>query len=129
MSFRIPGRTWWAEEKLSDEEIERCIQGGKTDVLISHNAPFEANVTGLDWDLPPLVQSWCQDCRERLQTVVTATTPSLVLHGHWHESHWTVVSEDYSIVGLAHENTVGSLAVLEPHILGEGIKSALKLVN
>lgn len=87
---RIPGRSWWPEEALTDEDVEYASRPGGVDVLVCHDAPYGANVPGVglgpprpcDWPLQTQLESY--DHRLKVRKVVDAVRPKLVAHGHMH---------------------------------------------
>lgn len=87
---RIPGRSWWPEEALTDEDVEYASRPGAVDVLVCHDAPYGANVPGVglgpprpcDWPLQTQLESY--DHRLKVRKVVDVVRPRLVAHGHMH---------------------------------------------
>lgn len=82
-----PGFYWFPGELITQADVDRCIEGGETDVLVCHDTPagitipldpFEASHGGLDF-IPETEQN-----RKYLRQVVDACRPELVVHGHWH---------------------------------------------
>jgi len=87
---RIPGRTWWPQEAITDEDVSRVVAGGPVRVMLTHDAPTRARPVPLGethWELEgvlPEVLDYCAASQARLQSVVDATKPELLVHGHWH---------------------------------------------
>jgi len=136
--WRTRGRDWWPEERLTDEDVERCTSRGPTDVLVSHDAPLEAPVVGLDLReavrldvLEAAVAS-----RQRLAAVVAAVRPRLAIWGHWHEHHLCEVhsltepERCFVLVGLSENGSSrGNLAMLEPGKLAGNVTGAIRVVG
>ena len=115
---RLPGRSWWPEETITDEDVRECISGGPVDVLIAHDAPADLHLTS-GWGRPPediLVD--LEASRGRLQHVVDACRPMLLVHGHWHFGQRSKVQRadggSYEVVSLAaDEQASGHCALLD----------------
>lgn len=86
--YRKPGKSWWPEEMITDDEVQLCVEGGPVDVVISHDVPkfvdlypHLANV-GITrpwkWDEDSLAN------RQQLSEVYDAVKPQKWIHGHYH---------------------------------------------
>ena len=115
--LRIPYESWWPQETITDADVERCVAGGTADVLLCHDAPVDVDFDVLlgrfsetGWLKLPHLPT--KQNRAALQRVVDATEPSLIVHGHWHFLHRTVVrrtqGHDVLIVGLACDGKSGA---------------------
>lgn len=78
---------WWAEEMITDAEVQRCVDGGPVEVVLAHDAPqsidiaAEVNRQGGSWwkgDLESTLN------RERLDAVLHGCGPTFWFHGHYH---------------------------------------------
>lgn len=84
-SFRKDGISWWREEEITDEEVEKALYHKTCDVLVTHDAP----------DYPPSFLPKGDDTfrvksRKSLNNVRslrTALKPRLHVHGHWHYAY------------------------------------------
>jgi hypothetical protein len=92
-ALREPGVSWFAEEELTEAEIEAIIDAGPADVVISHDRPAQAPLAlppwPDEWDLADLARSEAH--RDRIQRVVDGIQPRLQMHGHYH-----VYSHDFA---------------------------------
>ncbi len=86
---RTPGKSWWADELLSDAEIDSAIEGGPADVMVFHDAPY--GIPELEDQLARSAHHWpalelgiALDHRRRVRKVVDAVRPSAIWHGHYH---------------------------------------------
>ncbi|MBS4102773.1 metallophosphoesterase family protein [Tsukamurella paurometabola] len=86
---RIPTRTWWWGEVITEADAERCTAGGRADMMITHDAP--AGVGALDgwlgvngFRLAPELQADADRSRELVRQVVDGVQPELLVHGHYH---------------------------------------------
>lgn len=87
--LRTPGRSWWPEEYLSDADLERAIGGGPVDVIAAHDCPDGVAIPGLAADgfFPPELIADAEAHRFLVGTVVDATRPGVLLHGHYHRRY------------------------------------------
>ena len=87
VDLRVPGRTWWPQEAITDDDVQRCVAGGAADILLSHDIQAELPLTDPHEDLAALgsfVFQRMHDNRMRLQAIAEAVRPALQIHGHWH---------------------------------------------
>lgn len=117
--WRTPGRDWWPEEAITEEDVERASRNGspergQIDVMITHDSPerpwmvpeVEAIVHGdaAEFAWPPDALADAAVGRQRLSRVVEAIRPRLLVHGHYHVS-----GEAVHIPGADHETSVWAL--------------------
>jgi Icc-related predicted phosphoesterase len=92
---RVEGESWWPEETITDEEVRRCLEVGKADIMLCHDAPFGAegvihpSFTAGNKDLWP--ESTAN--RKRIRVVMDAAQPRLLFHGHYHHRNSTRVGQ------------------------------------
>lgn len=91
--FRVEGRSWWAEEYLTEEDILTAQSGGPVDVMITHDSPFGAPNSITDDFMGQLgaikyfgqdALQYCTEHRKLLQRVTDVTAPRILIHGHYH---------------------------------------------
>ena len=104
------GEDLFANEELDDSGVQRAISTGhRIDVVISHDAPMLVQL--------PIASNgeFGHDNRDRVQQVVTAVSPNLVVHGHYHRNYETTIADtNIEVVGLGREkNGVPSARVLD----------------
>jgi hypothetical protein len=81
LAHRRWGHTrWWPEEEISDAELNYALRDQRPlDILFTHDKPRSTNphprFTGIDA---------CNPNQDKIQAVMRALTPSLVVHGHLH---------------------------------------------
>lgn len=126
---RIPGRSWWPEEHLSDDEVRRAIAGGPVDVIVAHDAPDRVSVPGLIPGRFPLREVAIGDRhREKVGEVVDATRPAVLFHGHYHvryEARRSLPEQgSTAIIGLADDS---SSAVLSDNAVVLALNPALTM--
>ncbi|WP_336716273.1 metallophosphoesterase family protein [Arthrobacter sp. USHLN218] len=82
--WRTAGKDWWPDEDVTDEDVDRLIAGGPTDILVTHDVPYGVRVKS-DLHLPPKVLEASEATRARLRRAVDALRPASVFAGHWHQ--------------------------------------------
>lgn len=79
---------WWPQEEITDDELEFALRPGEVDVLLTHDKPRASNP---GWNRKDLIQ--CHPNQDKIQAVVNAKRPKLLLHGHLHHPYEQVISE------------------------------------
>lgn len=87
---RTPGKGWWPQETITNEEVKHALNRmvewvdqypltPNIDVLFTHDAP---SIT----TLPPHIGGYpaADENRARLQKVYEVAQPQLLVHGHYH---------------------------------------------
>lgn len=119
---------WWPQESISMGDVYRTIEGGRADIMLTHDCPDGVPILsalndpdGAGWSLEAL--SYAQESKTMLRYALDAVQPELLIHGHYHvyadlqvELGVLGADETYSLrsICLDKENTAGNLAVLEP---------------
>lgn len=97
---RVEGRSWWLEERTTDEEADRL---GPAHVLFTHDAPrlphmiSPLNVRALD--------DASEENRRVIERAMARTGASMLVHGHFHvrySSQLTVLGRPVQVEGLSH---------------------------
>lgn len=98
---RYGGHTmWWPEEEISDEELNYALRDQRPlDILFTHDKPRASNP---DWNRKDLPE--CLPNQDKIQAVVRALTPSLVVHGHLHHHYADTIrssdAQETTVIGL-----------------------------
>lgn len=116
--------TWWPGESITISDVDRALDGGYADVMISHDCPDGVNLPGTlgnkddGWSEEELV--YAQQSRDMLRTVVNGVKPGILFHGHYHRFYDTSTvlndgNEDYTLrsVGLDMDGSPDNLLVVE----------------
>jgi hypothetical protein len=109
--WRTAGVDWWPDEELTRADLDRAIDGGACDVMLTHDAPSGVDVPGL-----PPASTWepaeidrANRHRDLLHEVVDAVRPARLVHGHFHSRYdaelVTAGGHRLSVTGLANEWT------------------------
>lgn len=106
--FRADGSSWWPQEALTIQDVAAWLDGGPVDVAITHDAPAGFAIPGNTH--ADGVSLWGHDAilaaemhRETLAEALEPTSPTLVVHGHYHVRHtstWRCGSGSTRVVGL-----------------------------
>lgn len=92
---RVPGKSWWPTECIRDQDVEFAVSGSykpnsphlePVDVLFSHDCPWGVDIPTLRAYQKNIFPR-SKENREKLERVVKATRPKLVVHGHYHDSY------------------------------------------
>jgi Icc-related predicted phosphoesterase len=120
---RIEGETWWPEEAITDDDVQRVVDGGHADVMLCHDAPTPGTPaveriirTGGGWSWTERGLRYAREGRARLTRAVDAVQPSLLVHGHYHVADAATVAvgdREREIVSLSANGQHGNLAVLD----------------
>lgn len=101
---RSEGRSWWEDEHLTPADVERATAPGAVDVIVSHDVPDGVDVPGLRPNQFPASEIATADWhRRQVGNVVYATTPQLLMHGHYHV-RYTSRCGTTAILGLADDS-------------------------
>jgi predicted phosphodiesterase len=113
---RTEHETWWATEIISDDDVDTLIANTDAeplDVLLAHDAP--ALPPGMRPLNDPVLRADCAASVHQIDRAVTATSPTLVLHGHYHRFYQSIHGTS-RVVGLASDIEAprpGSCVVLD----------------
>lgn len=103
--LRVPGVTWWPEETLSHADIGNAINGGSTDVMITHDCPSGVPIPGLDPSgFPKEEIKASEEHSKLLRMVVESVKPRVLFHGHYHTYYRHTIKLDgrvCHVVGLS----------------------------
>lgn len=98
-TFRREGKILGVElfdtEELTDDDVARASVGTPVDILVSHDAPLKAT-------LPMATRPGGEANRGRIDAVICARRPQLVVHGHYHR-FYRASFDGVSVVGLGRD--------------------------
>ena len=120
-ALRTPGRDWFLEEAVTNDDLEHLAGNGTAQVLLSHDAPMCADVPLSARE--ELSGAWyqelpaCDEHRMRLNEALDIVQPRIMVHGHYHVRYEADVTRPWGtthVKGLSQDGTgVGNLAMLE----------------
>ena len=82
---RTLGIDWWQHEVTDTDDVAR-LGDDALDVLITHDSPAGINLLS-SWRLPSEDQVRADEVRALIAQATAATSPRLVVHGHWHHGY------------------------------------------
>lgn len=104
---RTPGESWWADETLSEGELNSVLMGSKkVDYLFTHDCPTSVPMTGLKNDPDSHIH------RQKIDRVGNALHPTLWFHGHMH-TQMEYMFNNSIVYGLNMDGTYGNIGVLD----------------
>ncbi len=94
--FRVAGVSWFEEELITSEDLERALANGEADILLTHEAP---SASWLHGGLGAAVELSAEQQRFFVNEARRGLQAKLLVHGHHHRRYeeWSGVSH---IVGL-----------------------------
>lgn len=106
---RLVGRSWWADEVTSDDNIDAALFNGPVDVWVTHDSVYRPEIEAL-WNFTPWIEDQLKTQNDKMRKAFHALKPRLHIHGHWHcryqaETHYG------RVIGLDYENNSGLLLV------------------
>lgn len=108
--LRVQGKDWWPEEFLSEADLLRATTSGPVDVLLTHDCPDRVDIPGLAAPgvFPAEEIAVSEAHRWLVGQVVDATTPAVLLHGHYHVRYDAIrelpAGGNTAIIGLADDS-------------------------
>lgn len=116
---------WWPEEAITEEDVEKVIEGGYADVMVAHDAPtgireIERRIGSNPHGFAQLDIEYAAEGRRLLTRAFRAVAPRLFFHGHYHflvteqlnvqrGEHWHLCK----ILGLSKDQTNFSLGAFD----------------
>ncbi len=97
--YRQIGVSWFEEETIKDDEIERINNNIPIDILVCHDAPLNILGTNYKNDMLSLLN------RFQIQKICKIVQPKTLIHGHYHIfKEYTY--NDIECIGLAHNHSL-----------------------
>lgn len=93
---RIPGRSWWPEEELTEDELAFVVRDDQTpvDVVFAHDCPAGVHIPSIGcnnderpgWPppFPPKVLAQADFHRGKMRVIADKLNPQVWIHGHYH---------------------------------------------
>lgn len=112
--YRTPHRSWWPQEELTDEDVGRACAQGIVQVMFTHDAPFGVQVPGLPGPAEEdRFRELCAPNRTKVRDVQERMMPKTLFAGHMHVPYEQRGLRNSWVVGLSHEDTRGSTAIID----------------
>jgi hypothetical protein len=116
--FQYPGVSWFPEESITDEQIERIT--APADVLVTHDTVAGYPIPGL-MPINEMAKEWikvlpeAQAHRMVVSRVAERVQPKLLIHSHYHTGYDTDIDTAWGpmhITGLNRDGTTNFARVL-----------------
>lgn len=84
--MRVPYVSWWAQEALTQEDVDKCARAGKVDVLLTHDFPWEGTIVDRHLDSYWGEQAGYDTAHNRklVSEILKNSGAKLQVHGHLH---------------------------------------------
>lgn len=126
--YRKPNVSWWEQEYITPEDVQRTKAGGKADVMLCHDLTWGVHIPlGPESDWPPEDIERSNINRKLVRLAADVVQPKLFMHGHYHKFNDETTElfaseasdETYTTrhVGLDMEGTAMNLAILDTDTL------------
>lgn len=99
---RSEGESWWPEELVTAEEVQRCVSDGPVDVVVAHDVPMFVDLSPHLWRAGVRPWGWAgpsAENRSRLAQVFDGVRPKVWAHGHYHLQYTDSV-DNCTFIGL-----------------------------
>ncbi len=96
---------WFPQEAINEDEMERAIERGLVDILVTHDMSKHHRFEWAQANFPASDRN-----QERVTAIVDACRPKLHVHGHWHHFY-------EKTIGLPFDND-GNLDWWEYNVVG-----------
>lgn len=113
---RTPGETWWAEETIHSEDVER-LGKAPLDVLLTHDTASSVPIHGEALNYDDELRSYTN--RRQVADAVANTAPRLLLHGHWHHRYGYTLNDGTPVTANSRETRVEGLSSNIEHREGQ----------
>lgn len=96
--WRTPGISWWPEEQITENDVNRALSHGRADIVIMHDAAEKPE--GLKETSNMTFNMRAADSCMRVRRVLDVLRPALRVHGHYHVKY-TKMYNATKVVGVA----------------------------
>ncbi|MGN7186973.1 metallophosphoesterase family protein [Microbacterium enclense] len=118
--WRREGVDWRPDERITDEMVERAVDGGRADLMVTHESPEGTPVevvrrllAGNPHGFPAVALAYSAASREQLSRVWDAVRPELLVHGHMHAAGGGVTGDGRRVMSLGCDEQRANIAVLD----------------
>ena len=81
---------WWPQEEITEDDLVHALRPGAVDVLLTHDKPRDSDP---GWNRKDLFR--CHPNQDKIQKVVHAKRPQVLLHGHLHHPYEQMVGQTW----------------------------------
>ncbi|WP_406250228.1 metallophosphoesterase [Microbacterium sp. M] len=119
--WRVPGKEWWADERITDAMVEEAIAGGPVDAMLTHESPAGSPVPAVRRVLRtnPLgftrqARDESRDSRIQVSRVWAAVQPATLFHGHMHILGGGRMDDGRRVISLGCDGQAGNVVIWDP---------------
>jgi hypothetical protein len=111
VGYRTIHKSWWPQETVTDEDVQRSIDNGPADIFLSHDAPTGVQDTaGLrrklsEWG--PVAAERSMENQRRVRAALDASGAQTAYHGHLHQSYACFLDNGVRVQGLNRDDDFG----------------------
>lgn len=127
-AMRKEGVSYFKDEEITDSDVDRCLEAGSIDVLLSHDtvqipARLESHLQINGFRLSSAIRRDCLLNTNKVTKVVRELKPSHMYHGHYHFSY-ADVWEGVHVRGLSCDGTgMSALHVFDTELYHKGLQT------
>ena len=116
IGYRVDGVSWWKQETITNEDLEKAFEAGPADVFLSHDAPFGVIETAgmrrktVEWGEEAGALSVAN--QRKVRQALDASGATLAFHGHLHQSYECYLDNGTRVIGLDRDGTDDNFTLL-----------------
>jgi predicted phosphodiesterase len=113
------GVSWWPQETITLQDAENAVNGGKVDVMFTHDAPYGIDLPNTEWAIETFGEyqlKISEGNSKLLLEVVNEVKPDVLWHGHHHMRYDQVLytqGHKVSVRGLDCNGFPGNMVVVD----------------
>lgn len=82
-------KLWWAQEQITQADVDKVVAGGHADVMVCHDAPngvptVDGHISGNPMGFDPIDLEYAAVGRALMTEAYKGVKPDTFLHGHYH---------------------------------------------
>lgn len=115
---RTENADWFPDEELTLEDCLKACEGGKAEVMITHDCPSAVVHTFPEFGFPAHEKNRAEQHSRKLQSVVNNVQPEYLMHGHLHILYQRTQFMPYgecTVTGLGMDGGEDNWFILDTH--------------
>lgn len=98
-AWRIEGVSWFRQEMITNADVEKCMDAGTCDVMLTHDVPHGVpEIEAIrEWQTDTEINNFSKANRLALRAAADAAQPQLLVHGHLHSYYRSKLRLDQAI--------------------------------
>lgn len=109
VASRVAGKSWWFDENFSPAQLQRAINHGKADIVLTHDVPMVANLPG--WIHEKGIFEESRRTRMDLNKLWDSSQCKILFHGHHHVGYVDII-DGRKIQGLDCNMSMGNAWII-----------------